>query len=301
MQRISGIQEAFRWNQAGARADLGQRRGHDVRPVQPDEVPPPAGDRLVDRGHPEARGQHPVVRDRRIILAERARASSRASRCAPSAGFGGDELPDPSRRGHPFSSSSYSGMFIVPGTGTAPSLTTTIENVRRCECTARIRSQTSSMSNGCSGIKMTSAAPARPAVMPTPSGAPPHDLAHHHPVVALRGAVQAIDGIGGDLRRGPEPDAGVRSPDVVVDRLGDADHRDVGHRGGRPHRALAADHDEPIERMRVERSPDELRSSVDPRRLGPGRPEDRAAPREDPRTSSEASSVPSPSSTPRHP
>ena len=50
----------------------------------------------------------------------------------------------------------------------------------------------------------------------------------------------------------------------------------------RPHRALAADHDEPIERLRGDRSSDELRSPLDPGGLRAGRPEDRAPAGQDP-------------------
>ena len=54
------------------------------------------------------------------------------------------------------------------------------------------------------------------------------------------------------------------------------------HGGGGPHRALAADHDEPVERVPVDRPPHELRTAVDPGRLRARCPEDRAAPGKDP-------------------
>ena len=72
----------------------------------------------------------------------------------------------PPRRGQPLSSSAYSGNSIVPATGVAPSETTTIENGLRSEWIRRMRRQTASISNGCSGIKITSAPPAIPDVMP---------------------------------------------------------------------------------------------------------------------------------------
>ena len=52
----------------------------------------------------------------------------------------------------------------------------------------------------------------------------PHDLHHHHAVVALGGGVQAVDRVGGDLHRGVEPEGEVGAREVVVDRLGHPDH-----------------------------------------------------------------------------
>ena len=54
----------------------------------------------------------------------------------------------------------------MPGTGAAPSETTTIENRRSSSMRCFTRRATSSMSNGCSGSKITSAAPAMPASSP---------------------------------------------------------------------------------------------------------------------------------------
>jgi hypothetical protein len=68
-------------------------------------------------------------------------------------------------------------------------------------------------------------------------------------VVALRGGVEAVDGLAHDVHRGVEPERVVGAAQVVVDRLGDADHgqaRGVELARGRE-RALAAGHDEGVE------------------------------------------------------
>ena len=108
-------------------------------------------------------------------------------------------------------------------TGSRPSATTTIEKLAPRACRCWSRSQTSSMSNGVSGTRMTSAPPASPGVGRDPPGVAAHDLDDHHPVVALGGGVQPVDGVGRDLHRGVEPEGEVGLRQVVVDRLGNAD------------------------------------------------------------------------------
>ena len=68
---------------------------------------------------------------------------------------------------------------------------------------------TPSMSNGCSGTRTTSAPPAMPEYSAIHPGVAAHHLDHHHAVVALRGGVQPVDGVGGDLHRGVEPERDV--------------------------------------------------------------------------------------------
>ncbi len=58
-----------------------------------------------------------------------------------------------------------------------------------------------------------------------PSRVAPHHLDHHHPVVALGGGVQAVDGVGRDLDGGVEAERHVGADDVVVDRLRHTDDR----------------------------------------------------------------------------
>ena len=50
-----------------------------------------------------------------------------------------------------------------------------------------------------------------------PAGAVAHDLDHDDAVMAVRGAVQAVDGVGGDAERGIETEGGVGQRHVVVD------------------------------------------------------------------------------------
>ena len=83
-----------------------------------------------------------------------------------------------------------------------------------------------------------------------PSGVAAHHLDDHHSVVALGRGVQAVDGISGDLHGGGEPERHVGADDVVVDRLGHADDRQpeiVVQFACDGQRAVAADHDQPID------------------------------------------------------
>ena len=131
--------------------------------------------------------------------------------------------PIPPRRTWPNSSSSPVCSSIVPSFGVAPSAATTIEKFAPCWWRCLSRSQTSSMSNGSSGIKMMSAPPAMPGVRRDPTRVPAHHLDDHHPVVALGGGVQAVDRVGRGLHRGVEAEGEVGRREVVVDRLRHAD------------------------------------------------------------------------------
>ena len=93
-----------------------------------------------------------------------------------------------------------------------------------------------------------------PGVQRDPAGVTAHHFDHHDPVVRLGGGVQAIDRVGGEGYGGIEPE-GVRGfDDVVVDRFRNAHQRNaakvelVRDRQG----AIAADHDQRIERELVE-------------------------------------------------
>ena len=110
-----------------------------------------------------------------------------------------------------------------------------------------MRAQTSSMSNGISGISTTLAPAGDAGVGGDPPAVAAHHLDHHHPVVALGRRVQAVDGVGGDLHGGVEPERHVGADDVVVDRLRHADDRQplLGvELAGDAQRPVAADHDE---------------------------------------------------------
>ena len=51
-----------------------------------------------------------------------------------------------------------------------------------------------------------------------------HDLHEHDAAVAARGRLDAADCIGGDFHRRLEPEGEIRTVDIVIDRLGNADH-----------------------------------------------------------------------------
>ena len=82
-----------------------------------------------------------------------------------------------------------------------------------------------------------------------PAGVAPHHLAHHHPVVALGGRVQTVDGVGRDLHRGVEAERDVGRREVVVDRLGHADDAtpSLAELRGDAERVLAADRDQRVD------------------------------------------------------
>ena len=116
---------------------------------------------------------------------------------------------------------------------------------------ARRISHTLSMSNGCSGMRITRRAPGDARVSGDPARMTTHHLDHHHPVVALGRGVQAVDGVGGDLHRGVEAERGVGADDVVVDGLGHADDRQAevlaAESTRNRQRTVAADDDQRVE------------------------------------------------------
>ena len=120
-----------------------------------------------------------------------------------------------------------------------------------------------------------------PRVDRDPPGVATHHLDDHHPVVALRGGVQPVDGIGRDLHRGVEPEGVVGRRQVVVDRLRHADDvRAVGPElRGDAEGVLTADRDQrvdPLPLEGVEHARDAVVGAVG---IGARRPEDRPAPR----------------------
>ncbi len=124
----------------------------------------------------------------------------------------------------------------------------------------------------------------QPGVHRDPAGMTAHDLADEHAVVRLGGRVEAVDRVGGDLHRRLEAEGVVGSREVVVDRLGDADHRDA--RRAQPardaERVLATDRDQRVDAEPVERGLDALLAVGVGVGVRPRRAEDRPAARQDP-------------------
>ncbi len=82
----------------------------------------------------------------------------------------------------------------------------------------------------------------------------PHQLHHHHPVVALSGGMQLVDRLGGGGDRAVEAEGDQRAGHVVVDGLRHADHRQAlgPEIVGDPEAAVAADGHERVEAARAE-------------------------------------------------
>ena len=117
-----------------------------------------------------------------------------------------------------------------------------------------------------------------------PARVPAHDLDDQDAVVALRGGVQPVDGLGGDVDRGVEAERVVRAREVVVDRLRHADDVDARlvQLGGDAEGVFAADGDQRVDAEVLQVAPDPLHAVLDGERVGPRRAEDGAAPREQP-------------------
>ena len=116
-------------------------------------------------------------------------------------------------------------------------------------------SQTSSMSNGRSGTRMTSAPPAMPDQHGDPARVAAHDLADDDAVVRLGRRVQAVDRLGRDLHRGLKAEREVRRVEVVVDRLGHADGREARREelARDAERVVAADRDQHVDAALLQR------------------------------------------------
>ena len=112
-----------------------------------------------------------------------------------------------------------------------------------------------------------------------PAGVTAHDLAHEDAVVRLRGRVQAVDRVRGDLHRGLEAEREVRRRQVVVDRLRHADDGDavLVQLAGDAEGVLAADRDQRVEALGLHRRLDLVQAVLDLVHVGAGRPEDRPA------------------------
>jgi hypothetical protein len=111
----------------------------------------------------------------------------------------------------------------------------------------------------------------QPRIQRDPPGVAAHHLYQHHPLMRLRGAVQAVDGLGGHGQRGVVTESHDGANDVVVDRLGHADHRDVllGQPVRGRERALAADRDEHVDAVVVQRLHDLVEPGAQLLRVNP--------------------------------
>ena len=113
-----------------------------------------------------------------------------------------------------------------------------------------------------------------------------HHLDDHDAVVRLRRRVQAVDRLGRDADRGVEAEGVVGAREVVVDRLRDADDRQLSSAKQAcrdAERVLAADRDERVEARGREVLQHPLDAALELVRVRPARADDRAAAREDPR------------------
>ncbi len=120
------------------------------------------------------------------------------------------------------------------------------------------------------------------------AGIAAHHLEHHDAAVAGRGRLQPIERLGRDRDRGVEADRHLGQAEIVVDRLGNADQREIAlarEPVEDPEAAVAADADHGIESERAH-ALDDLVGPIDQRavrhRIGEwvafvGRPQDGAA------------------------
>jgi hypothetical protein len=124
---------------------------------------------------------------------------------------------------------------------------------------------------------MASAPPAMPVAA--------HHLQQHHPVVALGGGMQAVDGFRGHVQRGGEADRELGAAEVVVDGLGHTDDGDpvlVGQPPRRRQGAFAADDDQARQLVDLEGLGDPLGPGGAVDRVDTAGADDRAAAVEDP-------------------
>src|SRR5512138_2032118 len=82
---------------------------------------------------------------------------------------------------------------------------------------------------------------------------PPHDLDEERALMRRRRDAQSIDRLECDIERRSGPDRYLGSDQIVIDRRGDADDRDVAfaQRVSASLRAVASDHDERVYVLRV--------------------------------------------------
>ncbi len=119
-----------------------------------------------------------------------------------------------------------------------------------------------------------------------PARVAPHHLDHHHAVVRFGGRVQAVDRLGRDPDGSVEAERVVRCRQVVVDRLRDADDREVVlgvESRGDAEGVFTSDRDERVEFFFPEVRENLVDAALDLVRVRPRRADDRAAAGEEPR------------------
>ncbi len=108
------------------------------------------------------------------------------------------------------------------------------------------------------------------AVQGDPARVASHDFHHHHAVVRLGGRVDAVDRFAYHIARRIKPERVVGSPQIVVDRLGHADHFDsffmqlLRHR----QRVVAADGNQCVDLVLVNRGGTSINAVRTLRRVG---------------------------------
>ena len=111
---------------------------------------------------------------------------------------------------------------------------------------------------------------------------PAHHLADQHAVVRLRGRVQTVDRVDGDLDGRVETEGHLGARQIVVDRLRHADDADpaVGQLQRHAERVFPPDRDQGVDLEPRDRRLDLLRAPFDLERIGARRAENRSAPRQ---------------------
>ena len=166
----------------------------DLGAAECDHPAPAAGARELDGGHAEPRREDPVRgvgASAALHVPELGDAGLPARRALRARGASSWAIPP--YRGKPRSSSGYSGVGMVPSSGTAPSATTTIEN----ECPRWWRARRSRADllevERALGDQDHVGAAGEARLQRDPAGAAAHHLDEHQPVVALGRRVQPVD------------------------------------------------------------------------------------------------------------
>src|SRR3954449_2555360 len=276
-----------RVEQLGLRQRLVERDELDLGPAQRDHLPEVALVRGVDRRHPEARPEHAVVGQRgaaALHVAEYRHARLEAG-----------ALLDLALELHRDPSEPHVAERVRP----AAELRLDLAVLRRRalgddddrERVAALVAMADPLAHLLDVERplghQDHVGPARhPGVAGDPAGRAPHHLDDDHAVVRLGRRVQSVDRVRRDLHGGVEAERHVGAGEGVVDRLRPADHRDAvgGLAPGCAERVLAADRDERVHALRLERRAHHGRPvGVAPVRVRPRRAEDRAAAVEDAR------------------